>query len=176
MLIVDKASYAVGNIQSHCQFGDKKNITLKRGVRQRDPISPYIFHLAMDFLAIWIFKLQQLGIIHPPFIGCRSCLQYANDTLLLLQLDPQQLLLVKFIFQIFEHLSALKLNMQKSEILVTQSSYKHSAKLENIIGCRAANFPLTYLSLPLSDKSLLKEHYQSLMEGYKNSYYFHRGG
>jgi hypothetical protein len=145
-----------------------RSIQLKRGVRQGDPISPYPFNLAMDFLAAWMTKLQGLNLIHKPFLGCKPYLQYANNTLLLLQPTLNQLLTIKLIFSIFAQLSSLTLNMLKSEITITHSSQTEIAHLELIIECKAATLPMSYLRLSLSDKPLKMKHYQQLIQAYKD--------
>jgi hypothetical protein len=58
-------------------------------------------------------KLQDMNLIHKPFLECKHYLPYADDTLLLLQPTTNQLLIVKLIFSIFARLSSLTLNMQK---------------------------------------------------------------
>jgi Reverse transcriptase (RNA-dependent DNA polymerase) len=62
-----------------------KNIKLSKGVWQGDPMAPYLFIIAMDFLCEWIIKLTHDGLLQPPFSECRTCLLYADDTLLLLK-------------------------------------------------------------------------------------------
>jgi Reverse transcriptase (RNA-dependent DNA polymerase) len=145
-----------------------RNIKLKRGVRQCDPISPYLFNLAMNFLVVWLTKLQDMNFVRKPFLGCKPCLQYADDTPLLLQPILSQLLIVKLIFINFARLSSLILNMHKLEIIITRSSQNETAHLALIIGCKAVTLPINYLGLPLSDKPLKKIHYQKFIQGYKD--------
>jgi Reverse transcriptase (RNA-dependent DNA polymerase) len=88
-----------------------KNIVLKQGVRQGDPMSPFIFNIAIDFLARWIGQLGQLQMFKQPFHGCRLCLLYANDVLIFLQDNSQQIMLLKCVFSQFQRISGLKLNL-----------------------------------------------------------------
>jgi Reverse transcriptase (RNA-dependent DNA polymerase) len=96
-----------------------RKIILKRGVRQGDSMSPYIFNIVIDFLARWISLMEKVRLLHAPFQNCRMCLLYADDALVFLQPQEQQLRLFKVIMQLFHQLSGLKVNLQKSAILVT---------------------------------------------------------
>jgi Reverse transcriptase (RNA-dependent DNA polymerase) len=93
-----------------------RRIHLKRGARQGDPISPYLFNIAMDFLVTWV---KRLNLLQPVFPGCKSYLLYADDTLLLVKPQIQQLQFLKVILRIFGEMSGLRINMQKSELLIT---------------------------------------------------------
>jgi hypothetical protein len=74
----------------------------------------------VDELAYMIQKAQDEGILKgliPHIItnGC-CCLQYANDTIFLLEDDLEGARNIKFILSLFEQMSGLKINFHKSEI------------------------------------------------------------
>jgi hypothetical protein len=60
------------------------------------------------------------------------------------------------VLSIFQRLSGLQVNLRKSEILVTSENGNKASALAAILGCKASNFPITYLGLPLSDKRLTR--------------------
>jgi Reverse transcriptase (RNA-dependent DNA polymerase) len=90
-----------------------KKIILKRGVRQGDLLSSYIFILAMDFLVLLINKLNESQLLQPAFSGCRSYLLYADDTLLFIKPEEQQIRILNEIMKIFGKISGLIINLQK---------------------------------------------------------------
>lgn len=69
---------------------------------------------------------------------------------------------------IFHDLSGLKINLQKSEILITSAHEQEVQQLAQIMGCKASNFPIKYLGLPLSNKRLQKQQYMELIQKIEN--------
>jgi hypothetical protein len=89
------------------------------GVRQGDTLSPLLFDIAKDGLSLLI-KSQDDGIITGlvPYLvdGGLPILQYADDTILLLEDNLINSRNDKFNLCLFEQIFGLKINFQKSEI------------------------------------------------------------
>jgi hypothetical protein len=60
-------------------------------------------------------------------------------------------------------MSRLKLNLQKSELLVTTDRQGKTHRLAALIHCQASQFPITHLGLPLYDKRFSKESFYGLI-------------
>lgn len=73
-----------------------KKFYCKRGVIQGDPLSPLLFVLAADLLQSILNRAMSNGFFSPPlqFASCPDfpIVQYADDTLVLMQASPNQLL------------------------------------------------------------------------------------
>jgi retron-type reverse transcriptase len=92
----------------------------KKGLRQGDPMSPILFNIIADTLAVLIERLKNLGyfdglVPHLVEDGL-SILQYANDTIILLEDDLEKAKDMKLVLCAFEKLSGLKINFHKSEL------------------------------------------------------------
>ena len=94
-----------------------------RGLRQGDPLSPYLFVLGMDILSRLVNKAVEGNFLSGFKIGGVreeeelevSHLLYADDTLLFCKDNPDQLACLRWILMWFELLSRLKINLSKSE-------------------------------------------------------------
>jgi hypothetical protein len=91
-----------------------------KGLRQGDPLSPMLFNIVVDMLAIMIehakVEGQIEGLLPHLVYGGLSILQYADDTILFMEHDIEKAQNLKLILASFEQLSGLKINFHKSEL------------------------------------------------------------
>jgi hypothetical protein len=126
----------------------------KRGVRQDDPLSPLLFVLAADLLQSIINKAKNACLLRLPInLGYTSdfpILQYADDTLLIMEVNSQQLMVLKSILNTFADSTGLKVNYAKSSMYPINISQEKLQHMSATFPCSAGALPFTYLGLPLS--------------------------
>ena len=76
-------------------------------------------------------------------------LQYADDTLVIMEACPQQISALKTILQEFSGLTGLKVNYSKSMLVLINLESDRTASLVQLFGCVVGTLPFTYLGLPL---------------------------
>jgi hypothetical protein len=78
----------------------------KRGLRQGDPMSPVLFNIVADMLAILIKRAKddrQINGVIPHLVDDGlSILQYADDTIIFLDHDIEQAKNMKLFLSVFE--------------------------------------------------------------------------
>jgi hypothetical protein len=116
-----------------------KDFSSHRGVRQGDPFSPFLFNIEAECLAKMITQAQEAGLVtglvpHLVENGVKI-LQYAGDTILLIQDDMEQIIHMKLILYMFEAMSGLKINFLKSEIIIVLHDDEKKLMYSNIFGC-----------------------------------------
>jgi hypothetical protein len=85
------------------------------------------------------------GLAYHLIEGGISHLQYADDTVLLLDYDEDSFAAVKFVLYCFEAMSGLKINYQKSEVFGICVGSEELRRVANIFNCNVGEFPMTYL-------------------------------
>ena len=75
--------------------------------------------------------------------------QYADDTIVILPAEPEQLHIFKELLDLFASITGLKVNYHKSSMIPINLSSDEAASLANILGCQIAAMPFTYLGLQM---------------------------
>ena len=114
-LLYTDISSCVSNNGVHSDF-----FALERGVRQGDPLSPYLFIAAVEILAIAIRTNNSIRGIS---IGDQEykLAQYADDTTGILK-DEESLKVFLDVLKSYEKVSGLKINISKSECMWIRAS------------------------------------------------------
>jgi hypothetical protein len=75
--------------------------------------------------------------------------QYANDTLMIMEACPRQLLVLKALLNTFAESTGLKVNYSKPSMVPINISVDRLDHLASTFQCYTGQFPFTYLGLPL---------------------------
>ncbi|GKA96280.1 putative RNA-directed DNA polymerase, eukaryota, reverse transcriptase zinc-binding domain protein [Tanacetum coccineum] len=97
-----------------------KEFKIERGLRQGDPLSPFLFILAMEALNVAILKAQTLDIFRGAEVGIDkvpiSHLQFADDALIIGEWSTFNVQNLSRILTCFHLASGLKVNFNKSKL------------------------------------------------------------
>ena len=126
-----------------------------KGLRQGDPLSPYLFVMGMEVLDVLIRRAVEGGFLSGCSIrgGSRSSLNisylfFADDTIVFYEASKEHLTHLSWIFLWFEAASGVRINLAKSEIIPVGEA-EEIEELAIELGCRVGSLPSQYLGLPL---------------------------
>jgi hypothetical protein len=129
-----------------------------KGVRQGDSLSPMLFNFLVDCLTRMIIRAQQNGLITGLMDNLFSktivVLQYAGDTIICLKDDIDKARNLKLLLSVYEQMSGLKINFEKSEVLTIGGDSITAVVYADIFTCQIAMFPLKYIGVPISARRL----------------------
>ncbi|KAJ0918837.1 putative RNA-directed DNA polymerase [Helianthus annuus] len=123
----------------------------KRGLRQGDPLSPFLFIVAMEALHVMMTKATSsghfLGVKLPEENMVVTHMLFADDSIFIGEWEENNLKNLKRILRIFYLVSGLKVNPRKSQLFGIGVNEEEVSNLASTFNFKAGNLPFTYLGL-----------------------------
>nr|GEV62498.1 RNA-directed DNA polymerase, eukaryota, reverse transcriptase zinc-binding domain protein [Tanacetum cinerariifolium] len=141
-LISAKASVLINGSHS-------SEFSLHRGLRQGDPLSPFLFILVMEALHVVVQDAIDAGLYRG--VQVRSIhishLLFADDVLFLGDWSRSNIIGLVSLFHCFYNVSGLKINLHKSSLYGIGIDNHEISILASFTGCSPQQLPFTYLSI-----------------------------
>ena len=81
-------------------------------------------------------------------------MQYADDTVPIVDGDPDSIKNLKFLLYYFEWMSGLKINYHKSELFTFGMDEADQQVAANMLNCNIGKMPMKYLAFPISSRKV----------------------
>ncbi|PWA88072.1 reverse transcriptase domain, Reverse transcriptase zinc-binding domain protein [Artemisia annua] len=166
MVCVTTAKFSI------CLNGDRKGYFRSgRGLRQGDPISPYLFTLFMKVFTLLMKRnAQQRGFKY--HMGCKEVqlthLCFADDLLVLCHADINSITIIKNTLLEFNNAYGLLPNMNKSTAFFCNVGQEEMNKILEILPFRIGKLPVKYLGVPLITKRIGAKECKQLIDKVKS--------
>jgi hypothetical protein len=130
-----------------------EQVSIKKGLKQGDPLAPFVFLLVAKGLA-GLVRMVELGELLDSFsFGERgpriNLLQYADDTILVGEATEKNLWAWKAMLRAFELVSGLKVNLAKSCLYGINVEDRFIDAASTFLSCKVGSLPFSYLGLPI---------------------------
>lgn len=126
---------------------------MEYGLRQGDPLSPFLLFLVVDILGKILHRVVSIGLIEGVTIGRHhvnlSHLQFVDDTLLLFDARKDVLVNLRIILDYFSVMSGLCINFDKSALIPLNCEESLVEEMKSSLQCKVLSLPITYLRIPL---------------------------
>ncbi|GJR66188.1 putative RNA-directed DNA polymerase [Tanacetum coccineum] len=126
---------------------------IERGVRQGDPLSPFLFLIVSEALQVMVLEACNKGIFSGLSLAENganiSLLQYADDALFFGEWSKSNATNLIHILDCYHEVSGLKVNLSKSCLYGVGVPSSEIVSLARFIKCSHDSLPFTYLGLPV---------------------------
>lgn len=140
-----------------------------RGIRQGDPISPYIFVLCIERLSHGICHEVNLGRWNPVYFSCHGTplthLFFADDLLLLAEASREQTIIINLVLDAFCDSSGAKVNKSKTQVFFSKNISAAEANSNgSVLGVSITNNLGKYRGMLLLQSRVSKNTYRDFID------------
>ncbi|CAJ2644149.1 unnamed protein product [Trifolium pratense] len=125
---------------------------VSKGLRQGDPLSPFLFLIAAEGLTGLVNKAVDIGRFHGFKVKENiqfQILQFADDTVLVGESSWDNVWTIKSILRGFELVSGMRINFVKSKLYGVNVDNHFLEAASNFLLCRAETISFKFLGLPV---------------------------
>ncbi|KAJ9551745.1 hypothetical protein OSB04_015790 [Centaurea solstitialis] len=148
-----------------------KEFSMERGLRQGDPLAPFLFLIVAENLHLLMEEAKDKGLFDGILVGNDrleiSHLQFADDAIFFGKWSARNLRNLIKVLDCFRAISGLRINMHKSKIFGVGVSNEEVQEWARGVGCVGGSFPFTYLGLPVGDSMLKKSDWRPVVDKVK---------
>ncbi|KAJ0621814.1 putative RNA-directed DNA polymerase [Helianthus annuus] len=122
----------------------------EKGIRQGDPLSPFLFLFIMEALSCMICEASSVGEFKGVRLGgdlVLSHLFYADDALVMGEWSEWNIKIIARILRVFHLCSGLKININKSSLIGVGVTQEEVVDMAAVLGCQVGEYPFTYLGI-----------------------------
>jgi hypothetical protein len=142
-----------GNLSVLVNGSPTREVNIHRGLKQGDPLAPFLFLLVAEGFGGAMTKAKDLGLFKGFSISNEgpsiSHLQYADDTLCIGEASVSNLWSLKAILRGFERASGLRVNFWKSSLMGINVDNHFLEMASTFLNCIRGCIPFKYLGLPV---------------------------
>ncbi|KAL0292777.1 UNVERIFIED_CONTAM: hypothetical protein Sradi_6973500 [Sesamum radiatum] len=138
-----------------------------RGLRQGDPMSPYLFVIVMEMWHVLLKLRIHSSAMFQYHWKCRELeivyLCFADDVLIFCSGTADSVSLIRDVLTEFAAMSGLQVNPSKSQVILSKS-VAHRQHILDIMGFQEGSLPIKYLGVPLVSSRLTNSDCQPLIQ------------
>jgi hypothetical protein len=131
---------------------------MKKGLQKGNPLTPMLFNIVANMLAIIIERAeadgQIEGVVSHHVDGGLLILQCADDIILFMEHDLEKARNLKLVLSVFEQLSGLKINFDKCELFFFSEANDEANLYAKLFGYVIGQFRISYLGIKIHFRRL----------------------